>query len=289
MKCREALSLLSSYIDDEVSSKEKKRIEAHLGECEECSKTLYELRKTVGLVKEIKEVPMPPELAERIKSDLRKEEKAKRPKEIPEKSREGIFPKRALRYVLVFSGVLAVIIAIVIPLRAFWPLQTETRIAPKSEDSLSAPGRTPEKEQKSKTAGREDESFDSLPAGQKVKETSVNYSKEGVKKLVRFYEEREKEKDSLEVFSSKARDETIASMLNEASELMPDVSHFAQCFEILVSHNGNILPVYAEKTYFQDNEAWIIITKEFSPHEKGFTMRAYVFGTPECKIVYSTD
>jgi negative regulator of sigma E activity len=291
MKCKKVFSLLSSYIDDEVSSEERKKIEAHLKECQDCSNSLHELRETVGLLGDLEEAPVPPELAEKIKAGIREEERKKVQQISTEKGQKGIFPNRALSYILVFSGIMVAIIAVIIPLRTFWSLQTVTkRVIPKSEKSLGVRKQPPLGTQQDETrSGKTAESFDSIAAGEKVKVTAANYNEGGVKKLLDFCKEREEQKPTSEIFSSQTRDETISSMLNEAKNLKLNVSHFEQCFGVLMAQNENILPVYAEKTRFKDKEVWIIVVKEFLPGDKGAEMKAFVLGTPVCELIFSTD
>lgn len=63
MKCSVIKDLLPLYIDDICSKDTKKLVEGHLAECEECRKTLEEMRKTVELPKlteeEQREAKMP--------------------------------------------------------------------------------------------------------------------------------------------------------------------------------------------------------------------------------------
>lgn len=48
--------LLSSYIDDEVSDSERRLIETHLSECEECRQELESLRLTVSALRQLPEI-----------------------------------------------------------------------------------------------------------------------------------------------------------------------------------------------------------------------------------------
>ena len=48
--------LLSSYIDDEVSDSERRRVERHLSRCEECRQELESLRLTVAALRQLPEV-----------------------------------------------------------------------------------------------------------------------------------------------------------------------------------------------------------------------------------------
>ena len=49
-------ALLSSYIDDEVSDSERRLIETHLSECEECRQELDSLRLTVSALRQLPEI-----------------------------------------------------------------------------------------------------------------------------------------------------------------------------------------------------------------------------------------
>jgi anti-sigma factor RsiW len=51
--------MLSAYLDGELPSREKARVEKHLQECAACAEGLRTLRWTVGLMKEIPSVPVP--------------------------------------------------------------------------------------------------------------------------------------------------------------------------------------------------------------------------------------
>ena len=48
--------LLSSYIDDEVSDSERRRVERHLSKCEECRQELESLRVTVTALRQLPEI-----------------------------------------------------------------------------------------------------------------------------------------------------------------------------------------------------------------------------------------
>ena len=52
-------TLLSSYVDGQVSDAESRRVEMHLAGCDECRKDLEDLRATVGLLKRLPELEVP--------------------------------------------------------------------------------------------------------------------------------------------------------------------------------------------------------------------------------------
>jgi len=290
MKCKQILPLLSSYIDGEASTEDEEKIETHLKDCTVCSKTLAQLRETVDSLRYIPEVSVPSELEERIKASLRAEEQAKEAVLSTDRGKQTALIKNALRYLLVFSGVMAAIIAVIIPLRAFWLVQDSSRTTPKAVESLGV--------QEEKELGRESDkatgkvkpapSFDSSPAGERVKTSSVNYNNKGIDGIRDFFKEQEGGADS-EIFSADTRDETIAGMLEEAEQLHLEANQLEKCFETIVAQNQTVIPVQVEKTIFEDREVWVIVIKQFSPHRDGFEIEAHAVEIGTYKILYSTE
>ncbi len=68
---------LSDYLDGELSERDCRALERHLGECAECEATLAELRSVVGearlLADEPPEVDLWPAIAARIGAGARRE------------------------------------------------------------------------------------------------------------------------------------------------------------------------------------------------------------------------
>lgn len=46
--CREAVELMTAYLDGELSSGDRARLEAHLSECPHCTEYLAQLRITIA-------------------------------------------------------------------------------------------------------------------------------------------------------------------------------------------------------------------------------------------------
>jgi anti-sigma factor RsiW len=46
--CRQAVMLMSDYLDGQLSKRDRLRLEAHLGECPHCSEYLEQLRVTIA-------------------------------------------------------------------------------------------------------------------------------------------------------------------------------------------------------------------------------------------------
>lgn len=57
--CQWVKPLLSSYLDNQVSAEDGRRVEAHLRDCPSCSEELSSLRMTVGLLRRVPTVPVP--------------------------------------------------------------------------------------------------------------------------------------------------------------------------------------------------------------------------------------
>jgi anti-sigma factor RsiW len=45
--CREAVSLMSDYVDGVLDQRDRKRLDAHLADCELCTEYLAQLRTTI--------------------------------------------------------------------------------------------------------------------------------------------------------------------------------------------------------------------------------------------------
>ena len=66
MSCHEFEEMLSAYIDDELSSKEKEALEAHLATCDSCRSALSELKAVKSALGSVSEEELPPGLHEMI-------------------------------------------------------------------------------------------------------------------------------------------------------------------------------------------------------------------------------
>ena len=294
MKCKEIKSLLSAYLDDEVSRDEKQAIKLHLEECKDCSELLLQLKETKSLLSEIAEEPIPREVAEKVKAGIREAERAKKTE--PSKDiQESFWSRKALGYIFAFAGVLVVLIVVLIPLRGalFFSTEPAVKLAPtspprESKSLESQKGAAPQAE-KREAEGQVAPHADSLVAGGGVQVSDTNYDKRKVNELLDSYERTEEQTAKTDTFSADRRDVMISSMLTEAQGLKLDAHHLDQCFGVLVSHNESILPVYAEKTRFEGKDVWIVIVNEFSSDPKSPEMRAYVLTTPVCEIILEVD
>jgi anti-sigma factor RsiW len=56
--CRQAVSLMTDYVDGALSSSDARRLERHLADCPNCTEYLKQLRITVGLSGRIDAEPL---------------------------------------------------------------------------------------------------------------------------------------------------------------------------------------------------------------------------------------
>jgi len=71
-KCPDYISDLNDYLDGGVSPELCAEIEAHIGQCRNCSIMVDTLRQTVKLCREGTQESLPPELEEKLIGLLRK-------------------------------------------------------------------------------------------------------------------------------------------------------------------------------------------------------------------------
>jgi len=71
MNCRSAEHLFSSFIEDELSQKERGSLESHLAECRRCSAAVEELRATVELVAALPSYEPGPHFEEELMDRIR--------------------------------------------------------------------------------------------------------------------------------------------------------------------------------------------------------------------------
>lgn len=122
MNCRSAESLYSAFVEDELSQKERRDLEAHLLGCRRCSLAVRELRATIALTQSLPAVEVSEHFEEDVLLRIRSGE-ALRPSIVEWLA--GLLSPLRLRPVLAASaGVCAVSIA------AFVLLSTPPRPAP---------------------------------------------------------------------------------------------------------------------------------------------------------------
>jgi len=136
MNCRSAETLYSAFIEDELSQKERRDLEAHLLGCRHCSAAVRELRATIALTQSLPAAEASAHFEEDILSRIRSGE-ALRPSMLDWLA--GLFAPVRLRPALVASaGVCAVSIAAFVLLRAPAPAP-ETAPGPAPTVAMTGP------------------------------------------------------------------------------------------------------------------------------------------------------
>lgn len=59
--CRQAVELMTDYLEGALSSRDRARLEAHLAGCPHCSEYLAQIRNVVGAAGQIEPDDLPPE------------------------------------------------------------------------------------------------------------------------------------------------------------------------------------------------------------------------------------
>jgi anti-sigma factor RsiW len=60
MSCRELVELITDYLDDALPDRERRRLEAHLADCDGCRAYLAQLEQTIALTGRVEAEPLPP-------------------------------------------------------------------------------------------------------------------------------------------------------------------------------------------------------------------------------------
>ena len=60
--CRQAVALVTDYLDDALSRRQRRRFEAHLRDCPNCSRYLEQIRLTIDTVGHIEPETLDPDV-----------------------------------------------------------------------------------------------------------------------------------------------------------------------------------------------------------------------------------
>jgi anti-sigma factor RsiW len=71
MTCQELVELVTDYLDDALTTGERRRFEDHLAECEGCQAYLEQLRATIGLMGRLPEPALSPDMESALLSSFR--------------------------------------------------------------------------------------------------------------------------------------------------------------------------------------------------------------------------
>ena len=64
--CREAVELVTDYLEDALSPRDRARLEAHLAECPHCSEYLTQMRVTIAATGRVTVESLPPEARDEL-------------------------------------------------------------------------------------------------------------------------------------------------------------------------------------------------------------------------------
>jgi anti-sigma factor RsiW len=70
--CRQAVELLTDYLDDALASRDRDRLEAHLANCPHCSEYLAQLRATITSTGRVEPDDLEPEVLDELVSLYRR-------------------------------------------------------------------------------------------------------------------------------------------------------------------------------------------------------------------------
>jgi anti-sigma factor RsiW len=59
--CRQAVELVTDYIEGRLSRRDRRRFEAHLADCPHCSQYLAQMRSTIGALRRFEPEDLTPE------------------------------------------------------------------------------------------------------------------------------------------------------------------------------------------------------------------------------------
>ena len=62
--CREMVELITDYIEGSMSRSQRRRFEAHLEKCENCTEYLHQMRATISATGRLREQDLTPEMRE---------------------------------------------------------------------------------------------------------------------------------------------------------------------------------------------------------------------------------
>lgn len=71
LPCRELVELVSDYLEDRLSSRDRSRFEAHLAECEACRTYLDQFRQTIRTLGRLPEESLSAEARSRLLAAFR--------------------------------------------------------------------------------------------------------------------------------------------------------------------------------------------------------------------------
>lgn len=134
MECKSIQKKLSAYIDDILSPQEKMMVDEHLRTCPACASALSDLKKTVGLIKNLEEVEPPAWMTQKIMARIRAEAQPKK----------GLLQRLFYPlYIKLPVGAIATVVVALTTLYVFRTIEPEVKLAkaPTEETAPQVPSK----------------------------------------------------------------------------------------------------------------------------------------------------
>lgn len=72
LMCREVVELVTDYLEDALTRRQRRRFDAHLAGCEHCTEYLLQIRETIRLTGTLTDEDLTPEMREEFGDLFRK-------------------------------------------------------------------------------------------------------------------------------------------------------------------------------------------------------------------------
>jgi predicted anti-sigma-YlaC factor YlaD len=71
LSCKELTELATAYLEEDLTWRERLRVQIHLWMCKHCRRYMDQMRKVVGLLRRLPTEPIPPKLLETLLGQFR--------------------------------------------------------------------------------------------------------------------------------------------------------------------------------------------------------------------------
>lgn len=71
MMCQELVELVTDYLEGNLSSRDRRRFEAHIGDCPHCTAYVEQFRETIRLTGRLREEDIQPDAREALLAEFR--------------------------------------------------------------------------------------------------------------------------------------------------------------------------------------------------------------------------
>jgi len=66
LSCKELTELATAYLEEDLTWRERLRVQTHLWMCKHCRRYMDQMRKVIGLLRRLPSEPIPPKLLETL-------------------------------------------------------------------------------------------------------------------------------------------------------------------------------------------------------------------------------